>query len=255
MGKRTGDLIIIENTHLSPEFFILELSENSNLADFRPGQFVQVKVDGSQETFLRRPISIYDVDFEKNTFKLFFQIAGKGTSVLSKLKAGDSLNLIYPLGTSFTIPEKNEKVLLIGGGVGIAPLLFLGKCMNKKGNIPDILLGFRNSERIVETDKFRAVGKVFITTENGSEGEKGFVTNHSILSHTNYDKIFCCGPEPMMKAVASYCQKNSIFCEVSLENMMACGFGVCLCCVADTVRGNLCSCTDGPVFNLNDLRW
>ena len=127
--------------------------------------------------------------------------------------------------------------------------------MNKTGNIPDILLGFRNSERIVETDKFRAVGKVFLTTEDGSEGEKGFVTNHSILSHTKYDKIFCCGPEPMMKAVASYCQKNSIFCEVSLENMMACGFGVCLCCVADTVRGNLCSCTDGPVFNLNDLRW
>jgi dihydroorotate dehydrogenase electron transfer subunit len=255
MGKRVEDLKILENRRLSQEFFILEFSVDDKINDFKPGQFVQVKVDGSPETFLRRPISIYDVDFEKNTFRLFIQVVGKGTSVLSQMKAGDSLNLIYPLGTSFTVPEQGEKVLLVGGGVGIAPLFFLGKCMNSKGYKPDILLGFRNRDRIFEVDEFMKVGSVFLTTEDGSEGEKGFVTDHPILKSTEYDKIFCCGPEPMMKAVASYCRKNSIFCEVSLENLMACGFGVCLCCIADTVRGNLCSCIDGPVFNLNDLKW
>ncbi len=255
MGKRTEDLRIIENKHLGQDFFILELAGSSKITDFKPGQFVQVKIEGSQDTFLRRPISIYDIDYERNTFKLFIQIVGKGSAALSKLKSGDSLNLIYPLGNYFTLPGEYEKCLLIGGGVGIAPLLFLGKVMNSNGSLPDMLLGFRNSDRIFELDKFRKVGNVFITTEDGSAGEKGFVTGHSILSEKKYDRIYCCGPEPMMKAVASYCKINSILCEVSLENLMACGFGVCLCCIAETVRGNLCSCTDGPIFNVNDLKW
>jgi dihydroorotate dehydrogenase electron transfer subunit len=255
MAKRIEDLKVIGNKRLNNDFFILELLGNTKIPDFKPGQFAQVRVDGSPETFLRRPISIHDVDYEKNTFKILIQVAGKGTKTLSELGNGDILNLIYPLGNSFSLPFENEKVLLVGGGCGIAPLLFLAKYLKSNGNIPDILLGFRNSERIIEFEEYRKTGPVFVTTEDGSRGEKGYVTSHSVFSARKYDRIYCCGPETMMKGIASYCKKRNISCEVSLENLMACGIGVCLCCIVDTVKGNLCTCVDGPVFNINDLKW
>jgi len=255
MAKRIEDLKVIENKRLSNDFFVLELSGNDKLPDFKPGQFAQVRVDGSPETFLRRPISIHDVDYGRNTFKLLIQVAGKGTKILSRLSNGDFLNLIYPLGNSFGLPGKSEKVLLVGGGCGVAPLLFLGKYLKSSGYMLDILLGFRNSERIIEFEEYLEIGKVFLTTEDGSRGEKGFITNHSVFSNGRYDKIYCCGPESMMRAIAGYCKKNNIACEVSLENLMACGIGACLCCIVDTVKGNLCSCIDGPVFNINELKW
>jgi dihydroorotate dehydrogenase electron transfer subunit len=255
MAKRIEDLKVIENKRLSNDFFILELAGSYKLPEIKPGQFVQVRVDRSPETFLRRPISIHDVDYEQNTLKILIQVAGKGTLALSTLIKGDSINIIYPLGNSFGVPVNNEKILLVGGGCGIAPLLFLGKYLKSNGYTPDILLGFRNSERIIEYEEYLKIGKVFLTTEDGSKGEKGFVTNHSNLLTEKYDRIYCCGPDSMMKAVAAYSKKNNIICEVSLENLMACGIGACLCCIVETVKGNLCTCIDGPVFNINDLKW
>jgi dihydroorotate dehydrogenase electron transfer subunit len=182
-------------------------------------------------------------------------VAGKGTRQLSTLKNGDFLNLVYPLGNSFTIPESERKLLLIGGGCGVAPLLFLAKTLKKSGHKPDILLGFRNKDRIIEYEQYLKIGKVYITTEDGSVGEKGYVTGHSLLVNNRYDMVYCCGPETMMRAVASWAKGNGSPCEVSLENLMACGIGACLCCVVDTVKGHLCTCVDGPVFNINDLKW
>ncbi len=255
MAKRIDDLKVVGNKRLTDDIFILELSGNGKLPDFRPGQFVQVRVDGSPGTFLRRPVSIHDVNWEQNTFKLLIQVAGNGTLTLSRLEKGDILNIIYPLGNSFTMPSGNKKILLAGGGCGVAPLMYLGKYLKSNGYAPDILLGFRNSDRIIEYEEYLKIGEVFLTTEDGSRGEKGFITSHSVLSEKRYDKIYSCGPASMMKAVAEYSRKNGIECEVSLENLMACGIGVCLCCVVDTVRGNLCSCTEGPVFNINELKW
>ena len=255
MAKRIENLKVIGKKHLNEDLFILELSGNEELPELKPGQFVQVKVNGNSETFLRRPFSIHDVDYKKNTFKLLIQVAGKGTAALSKLKVDDYLNLIYPLGNSFGLPEKNQKILLAGGGCGVAPLLFLAKYLRFHDYHPDILLGFRNSARIIEYEEYQKLGNVFLTTEDGSKGEKGYITNHSVLSEFKYDKIFCCGPDPMMRAVASYCRKNNIECEVSLENLMACGIGACLCCIVSTTKGNLCSCIDGPVFNIKELKW
>ena len=186
---------------------------------------------------------------------MLIQIVGKGTETLSKLRIGDKLNLIYPLGNSFSLPSENEKVLLAGGGCGVAPLLFLGKYLKSNGYIPDIILGFRNTDRIIEYEEYLKTGNVFVTTEDGSEGEKGFVTDHSVLVAKRYDRIYCCGPDSMMRAIAGYCKKYNIACEVSLEKLMACGIGACLCCVVDTVKGNLCTCIDGPVFNISDLKW
>jgi len=255
MSKRIEDLKVTENKRISTDFYVLELYGTDKLPEIKPGQFVQVRVDGSPETFLRRPISVHDVNYGTNTLKLLIQVAGKGTETLSKLKSGDLLNIIYPLGNSFSTPFHNDKILLVGGGCGIAPLLYLGRHLKSNGFTPDFLLGFRNVERILEYDEYLSIGKVFITTEDGSKGEKGFVTSHSVLLNNKYDRIYCCGPDAMMKAVAGYAAKNNIVCEVSLENLMACGIGVCLCCIVDTVKGNLCSCIDGPVFNIKDLKW
>jgi dihydroorotate dehydrogenase electron transfer subunit len=255
MAKRIEDLKVIGNKHLNNDYFILELSGNTKIPEFKPGQFAQVRVDSSPETFLRRPISIHDVDYGKNTFKILIQVAGKGTRALSRLGNGDILNLIYPLGNSFTLPSINEQVLLVGGGCGIAPLLFLGRYLKANGFIPDILLGFRNSARIIEFEEYLTIGNVFVTTEDGSMGEKGYVTSHSVLLTRQYNRIYCCGPGTMMKEIAAYCKSRNIICEVSLENLMACGIGACLCCIVDTVNGNLCTCIDGPVFNVNDLKW
>jgi dihydroorotate dehydrogenase electron transfer subunit len=255
MAKRIEDFKVIDNKRINNDFFVLELLSRVKLPELKPGQFAQVRVDGSPDTFLRRPLSIHDVDYEKNTIKFLIQIAGKGTETLSKLRKSDIINIIYPLGNSFKLPDSGEKVLLVGGGCGIAPLLYLGKYLKTNGNIPDILLGFRNKERIIEYEEYLGIGKVFVTTEDGSEGEKGFVTEHSILSVYKYDRIYCCGPDSMMKAVAKYSRKSNAECEVSLENLMACGIGACLCCIVDTVKGNVCTCIDGPVFNKNDLKW
>ena len=255
MTKRIEDFKVIENKRLNKDFFIIELEGNTKIPDLKPGQFIQVRVDGSPETFLRRPISVHDVDYIKNTLKILIQIAGKGTETLSKIESGDTLNIIYPLGNSFSLPSRGNKILLVGGGCGIAPLLFLGRYLKSNDFVPDILLGFRNKDRIIEFEEYLQIGNVFITTEDGSMGEKGYVTTHSIFATHEYDKIYCCGPDRMMKAIAAYCKKKEIVCEVSLENLMACGIGACLCCVVDTVRGNLCTCIDGPVFNVNDLKW
>lgn len=255
MSKQIADLKIIGNKKLNNDFFILELTGDQKLPEMKPGQFVQAKVEGSPETFLRRPLSIHDVDYGRNTFKLLIQLAGKGTRQLSTLKNGDFLNLVYPLGNSFTMPVQGEKILLVGGGCGVAPLLFLARTLKKNGHVPDILLGFRNKERIIEYEQYLKIGKVFVTTDDGSVGEKGFVTAHSLLTENSYRRVYCCGPETMMRAVAEWSKKNDSICEVSLENLMACGFGACLCCVVNTVNGHLCTCTDGPIFNIKDLKW
>jgi dihydroorotate dehydrogenase electron transfer subunit len=255
MAKTVLDFQIIDNKQLTQDFFILELSAGVALPEILPGQFAQVRVDGSADTFLRRPFSVYDVNYEAASIRLLLQVAGKGTKALSLLRKGESLNLILPLGKPFSKPGEEERSLLIGGGVGIAPLLYLGKYLRSIDSDFEYLLGFRSRDRIIEYQEFSRIAKVHITTEDGSEGEKGFVTQHSVLSDTNYSRIYCCGPDPMMKAVGEFAKRKNIHCEVSLENLMGCGFGVCLCCVVKTTSGNLCSCIDGPVFNINDLKW
>ncbi len=258
--KYVLDLTVKGVEHISDKHLLIRLTDGSPLPEMMPGQFVEVRIDGSPSTFLRRPISINFVDRENNELWLMVAMVGEGTRSLQALKAGDTLNCVLPLGTGFTMPEflgNAKSFLLVGGGVGIAPLLYLGSVL--KNNYSDIavtfLLGGRSAKDLLLLSEFEKYGRVLVTTEDGTMGEKGFVTNHSILQQEHFDMIQCCGPTPMMKAVARYAYKSGTACEVSLENLMACGLGACLCCVEKTVEGNLCVCKEGPVFNVKRLLW
>ena len=255
MKKRIEDFTVTENRRLTDSFHVLKLTPATPLPEILPGQFVQALVADSPGTFLRRPLSVHDVDVSENTLSLLIQIAGKGTERLSRLQPGEKLNLIFPLGNSFTLPQKGESVLLTGGGCGMAPLFYLGRKVIESGAYPHFALGFRSRSRIIGHEEFSQLGKVHLATEDGSEGYRGFVTGIPAFREENWDRVYSCGPEAMMKAVAAECLRRDIFCEVSLENLMACGIGVCLCCVVPTTSGNLCTCTDGPVFNVHDLKW
>lgn len=262
MTKHIIDLTVRAATMVHERYVLLRLTDDARpLPPMLPGQFAEVRIDGSPTTFLRRPISICFVDERHNELWLLVACVGDGTRRLATLHPGDRLNCVLPLGNGFTLPTHpspptpNSPLLLVGGGVGVAPLLYLGAVLREKGMEPTFLLGARSQADLLLTDEFRRHGRVLVTTEDGSEGERGFVTDHSVLREESFTHIMTCGPTPMMKAVARYARQSGTPCEVSLENMMACGLGACLCCVEKTTRGNLCVCKDGPVFNTNDLLW
>ena len=255
MKKYVLDLRVVSVEQIHARYVLLKLTDTKPLPEMLSGQFVEVRVDGSPKTFLRRPISINFVDHESNELWLLVATVGDGTRKLAQLQPGDLLNCVLPLGNGFTPAQAQEKILLIGGGVGVAPLLYMGAEVARQGIEPTFLLGTRSKNDLLMLDIFKRYGRVYVTTEDGSEGEKGFVTDHSLLQQEHFDRISTCGPTPMMKAVARYATQNSIDCEASLENLMACGLGACLCCVEKTVDGNLCVCKEGPVFNIKRLLW
>ena len=256
MKKACLDLRVSSIEKQNEKYSPLKRTHQLPLPQMMPGQFVEVRVDHSPTTFLRRPISINNYVAEANELWLLVARVGDGTRQLGTLSEGDVVNCLLPLGNGFTMPAHTDsRVLLVGGGVGVAPLLYFGKKIREAGARPTFLLGARTQADLLQLELFEELGDVHVTTEDGSYGEKGFVTNHSVLERVRFDQISCCGPKPMMMAVARYAAKNDIFCEVSLENMMACGLGACLCCVEKTVSGNLCVCKEGPVFNIKKLLW
>lgn len=278
------DMVVTSAEQIHERYVLLKLTDPEKpLPDMKPGQFAEVRVDGSSTTFLRRPISICFVDRKRNELWLLVATIGGGTRWMGALREGDRLNCVLPLGNGWTLPQplpviegntlsltqkdteastsfhsgsrQEERILLVGGGVGVAPLLYQGVRLTELGYRPTFLLGARTAHDMLITDEFRKYGDVYVTTEDGSEGEKGFVTNHSILQQQRFDLIQTCGPTPMMKAVARYAILQGTECEASLENLMACGLGACLCCVEKTTEGNLCVCKEGPVFNIKRLLW
>lgn len=258
MKKYMLDMRVTANVSLQPNYTLLKLTSEETLPEMLPGQFVEVRVDGSSTTFLRRPISINFVDKVANELWLLIQLIGDGTKKMAQCAVGDLVNVMLPLGNSFTIPTadvEKTKLLLVGGGVGTAPMLYLGACLKAAGFTPIFLLGARSDSDLLQLADFEQYGEVYMTTEDGSVGEKGYVTNHSILNEIDFNQIYTCGPKPMMMAVAKYAKSKNIACEVSLENTMACGIGACLCCVEKTSDGHLCVCTEGPVFNIEKLTW
>ena len=257
MKKHILDLVVTQNIRLHANYVLIKMTDANPLPEMVPGQFAEIRIDGSTTTFLRRPISINYVDKDANEVWFLVQLVGDGTRKLATVKEGDVVNVVLPLGNGYTLPQDMTAVkpLLVGGGVGTAPMLMLGSTLAKMGCKPTFLLGARSSKDLLQLDEFQKLGDVYMTTEDGSMGEKGYVTQHSVLEAQKFDMIYTCGPKPMMMAVAKYAKANGIECEVSLENTMACGVGACLCCVENTDEGHLCVCKDGPVFNIKKLLW
>lgn len=254
--KQIALLQLSENLALGRGNHLLKLRmpEGALLPAMYAGQFVEVQAPNG-EVLLRRPISVCNVDEATGELWLLVARVGRGTEAITEAKVGDQLSLIFPLGNYFRI-EGAKRPLLVGGGVGTAPMLYLAKTFADRGIRPEILLGGRTADQLVLLDEFRRYGTLHLTTDDGTMGVHGRVTDHPLWQEAQYDRIYTCGPKPMMVAVAHLAKERGIDCEVSLENTMACGLGACLCCVEDVhERGNVCVCTEGPVFNSKELKW
>lgn len=254
---QTLDFTVIQSVAASASATRLVLAAPASLIGLgiRPGQFVEVRIDDTPGVLLRRPISIHDLDAEHGLLVLLVQRVGKGTEWLCSRREGDKVNLVLPLGNGFDVTASGQRPLLIGGGVGVAPLLLLGKELARLGVEPTFLLGARTEKDLLCLNQFRQTARTLVCTEDGGLGEKGFVTQHSVLGQESFSHMYVCGPKPMMQAVARLARTQGVACDVSLENRMACGLGACLCCVEDTVDGNVCVCKQGPVFSIDKLKW
>ncbi len=219
----------------------------------KPGQFLHILCGG--DAYLRRPISICDV-IDNRYLRFVFEVRGAGTAELAKREKGGRLDILGPLGNGFEVhPEDADAILLIGGGIGIFPLLNLAKKLEGRATV---LLGFRNREAVIMADEFAAVSRnVFLATDDGSCGYHGFVTDilKNILSSNPVSRIYTCGPAPMMKLTARIAGENKIPVQVSMEERMGCGVGACVTCTI-TVAGNRKRvCKDGPVFDGAEVEW
>lgn len=255
--KVAADLPVKRLVFLNEEHLLMDL-DISAYTDIRilPGQFVQVETAQSMSTFLRIPLSVHDVDSKTQTLSLLIKILGDGTRALAKIKVGERLNVMFPLGNSFSIPSDNHKpVLLAGGGCGVAPLMYLAKTLIANGIDCQIAIGASNARNILRVDEYKAIAPTEIASDDGSIGIKGLITAlPSFEKIEDFQAIYACGPDGMMKAVSALASEKNIYCEVSLENYMACGIGACLCCVAATDKGNLRTCVEGPVFDATTLK-
>lgn len=257
MGKKNiFDALLISSRDLSERYSMLTLRLPDSIGEMEvlPGQFVEVRVTDSPSTYLRRPISICDYDEAERMMTLLIRRAGEGTEHLCNLPVGAKVDILGPLGNGFTLPAAGSSALLAGGGIGVAPLMLLGKRMRQAGVNVTLLLGARTADEILLLDEFKAIGNVAVSTDDGSLGEKGYAADNSVLNR-RYDLVCTCGPKPMMVGIARKAHATGSPCEVSLENLMACGLGACLCCVEPTLKGNLRACVEGPVFNTSQLLW
>lgn len=253
---------ITSNKRFKDNYWHLEFESGLIAGRALPGQFVNIKVSDDVEPLLRRPLSIHGT--QGSRVRLFYEVLGMGTRILSSRRPGEFLDVIGPLGNGFSLPGKGHRLggqaaILVAGGMGGAPLLFLAKKMILSK--PLILIGARTKSKVLCAQEFKALGStVKIATDDGSSGFKGKVTELlvQVLRETKSGgdlSIYACGPRPMLKAVAGISCDNNIDSQLSLEEHMACGIGACLGCVIATKSGYKRVCKDGPVFSGKELTW
>ena len=242
---KQGIFEIIENTALTESVFKMVLKGDVS-AVTAPGQFVNIKLDG---LFLRRPISVCDLG--DDTLTIIYKAVGKGTEQMSRMIAGESLDVLTGLGNGYDLTLAGEKPVLIGGGVGVPPMYLLAKQLIKAGKKVSVILGFNTKAEIFYEDAFKALGAdVTVTTVDGSYGVKGFVTD--ALKNMNYTYFYTCGPEPMLKAVYKATATSG---QMSFEKRMGCGFGACMGCSCKTITGYKRICKEGPVMKKEEILW
>ncbi len=236
---------IISNTPIANDVLKMVL-EGDTSPITASGQFVNIKIDG---LFLRRPISVCDV--EENKLTLIYKVVGKGTEAMRDMSAGQMLDVLTGLGNGYDLSVSGEKPLLLGGGVGVPPLYNLAKKLISEGKEVTVILGFNSKCDVFYENEFATLGaKVFVTTADGSYGIKGFVTD--AVKDLDYTYFYTCGPEPMLKAIYKNLTTSGQF---SFEERMGCGFGACMGCSCKTVTGNKRICKEGPVLKKEDIIW
>jgi len=251
---------IIRIKQLKDNIYKMTIGSEYIAGNAKPGQFVNVKCCECSDILLRRPISICGVDRKENTFDIVFEIKGKGTSRLAVKTAGCNIDIIGPLGTPFDLSGRLHRIAVVGGGIGIFPLLF---ALNESSAATrDSFMGFRTADLIAMKESFeRNSTNCTVSTDDGSFGYHGFITEifERAAKISKYDIVYTCGPEPMMKRVAEICSANNIKFQVSLEQRMACGIGACLVCACKAKSENGWDykrvCKDGPVFWSDEVIW
>ena len=242
---KQGQFVICENTPLTDLVYRMKLSGDVS-AITSPGMFLNIKLEGK---FLRRPISICDVN--ENTVTILYKVVGEGTQMLSKMTAGQELDILTGLGNGYDLSLSGDTPLLLGGGVGVPPLYLLAKRLIAEGKKVSVVLGFKTKEEIFYEDEFRALGaEVYVTTVDGSYGTPGFVTD--VMTKVPYSYFYTCGPEPMLKAIFKASVTSGQF---SFEERMGCGFGACMGCSCKTVTGYKRICKEGPVLQKEEILW
>ena len=242
---KQGMYIITENIALTKDVWRMVLSGDTS-AMTAPGQFIEITLPGF---FLRRPISV--CDYDENSITIIYKVVGRGTDAMTKLKAGDELDILTGLGNGFDPSKAGDAPLLVGGGVGVPPLYHLAKKLLASGKKVSVILGFNKADEIFYAEEFKALGaNVTVTTVDGSVGVKGFVTN-ALPDSISF--VYTCGPMPMLKAL--YKATGEVSGEYSLEERMGCGFGACMGCSIMTKEGAKRVCKDGPIFQKEVLTW
>ena len=242
---------VISNIEVMPGTHLIRLESPRTAADARPGQFVMVGC--GEEAFLRRPLSIHQVDGAN--IALLVRIAGRGTHWLAQRKNGDTLDIFGPLGNGFTIRPDAKNLLLVAGGIGIAPLRFLADEANKQSKNITLLMGAKQAVQHLSTELLPHPMKLVISTDDGSMGNKGPATLSIPHEANQADQVFACRPVPMYRTMAQMPELKDKSVQLSLEIMMGCGAGVCYGCTIRTKGGLKQVCTDGPVFEMGDILW
>ena len=254
MNKIQNTLKILSNKKVCGTFYRMVLGGGSLAKQVNPGQFVNIRIAKSLKPFLRRPFSIAGA---KKNIEILYDVVGEGTALLSKRTSGEMLDVLGPLGNSFSLPPNNTKqIVMIAGGIGIAPFLCLADRLKKHPCEKIVLFGGRTKHHICGINDLKKAGcKVLISTDDGSRGVKGRVSKlfSEIPKNEDTTFIYTCGPEPMMKSVQNFAEKHRIKGEASCEEVMACGVGTCLGCACETKGGYKTACNDGPVFRLDEV--
>lgn len=253
---------LVKKEQLKPDIFKFSVKAPNIVKNSKPGNFIEIRVSDQTEPFLRRPISIYNLDRENGILEFIFQVKGKGTKILAQREVGSQIDIVGPIGYGTFQYENYENIAIIGGGIGVFPLYELAKCAKQANKNVTTYLGFRSKDFVVLENEFKEVSnKVVLTTDDGSYAEKGFAINYleKDIEEGKIDSIYACGPLPMLKAVQKLAIEKDIPCQISLEEKMACGLGVCLGCAVKTAKSSKESpeywhvCKAGPVFNAKDV--
>jgi dihydroorotate dehydrogenase electron transfer subunit len=262
---------VLSNQELSPGYYRMRILAPGYVSAAKPGQFVMVRVRGGLEPLLRRPFGIFRTGFmpadceglpDKEYVEILYKVVGSGTSLLQDLHQGDRVELLGPLGNGFDIHPAAEQVL-VGGGIGLVPLYMLARQLVKGGNVR-LLMGGRCRDDILAVTEFERLGvATYVSTDDGSLGEEGLVTEVLERKLAKYPRtnVYACGPTPMLRAVHELCRTRKVPLQVSLEAFMACGVGACLGCVvkgaghSESDPHYLCTCKEGPVFRAEQLEW